>query len=95
MKGAILVVLLVQSWPVLAKVEEVKDIGDGKYIQALDGVKDVWASYFVDATAQLCFLNTARRDGGVATTLIPCVNLAKRPEWAKIITWIESSAPSR
>ena len=38
--------------------------------------------YIVDSVTQTCYFCS----GGI--TAIPCENLAKRPEWKSIITWV-------
>lgn len=40
--------------------------------------------YVVDSVAQLCFV--AHKEESIYLT-IPCANLKKRKEWAKIINW--------
>jgi len=46
--------------------------------------------YVVDTVAQLCFLKIASTVE--PAVLVPCKNLKKRPEWAKIITWDDAPA---
>lgn len=41
--------------------------------------------YQLDSTARLCFAGLI----GWNMAAIPCENLARRPGWAEIITWVE------
>lgn len=64
-------------------VEPIK-VSDGMYHQQMNWIsKD---GYQVDTVAQLCFV-TLFQGQGIAT--VPCANLAKRPEWQPIITWVK------
>ena len=50
-------------------------------------------TYWVDTITQLCFATYLVKRGdtgaGVGLLKIDCKNLAKRPEWKPIITWVE------
>jgi len=46
--------------------------------------RDYAVTYVVDTVAELCFARTT--DNSLA--VIPCENLAKRPGWTAILTWL-------
>lgn len=62
-------------------------INDGMYYQKLDSDSGE-LFYQVDTIAQQCFVMWYYHVPGGITT-IPCVDLAKRPEWKPILTWVK------
>ena len=48
--------------------------------------------HVVDTVSQLCYAKPAHYRDTVGIILIPCENLARRPEWRKYITWINSAS---
>jgi len=48
--------------------------------------------HVVDTVSQLCYAKPAHFRDTVGIILIPCENLAHRPEWNKYITWVNSAS---
>ena len=70
---------------ILANVAQanIKEKQDGLYQES---VGDRGVTYKVDTLTQLCFASWFQ-----GYSVIPCENLAKRPGWADILTWVKPS----
>jgi len=77
--------ILIFSPGVNAKNPKVEKSENGFYNSWVDR----FFYYRVDTVTQLCF--AAEMTGGRALIQISCENLAKRPEWVEIITWLGKS----
>jgi len=75
-------ILLLFSMTALA--DDVEKGEEGMYWQLYDSTRATVIMYQVDTVAEICF---AAYFGIVE---ISCSQLAKRPEWASIITWVST-----
>jgi hypothetical protein len=80
--GVAISVILVVGGLTEVKVIKAKE---GMYWAKYEAPGNVSLFYQVDTVAQLCFVA-----GMYDFSEIDCQNLAKRPEWKNIITWISS-----
>ena len=58
---------------------------DNMHWARYDSFKLTEVMYQVDAQAQLCMVLVP----GSSPSVVPCEALAKRPEWAAIINWVD------
>jgi hypothetical protein len=90
MVSAVLVALT--STAAIAQSEfEVKDRGNGIYVQRWPKPFIGEVDYYVDAIAQLCF-TVHYADDAMAFVAIPCSSLARRKEWSKILAQTASTS---
>lgn len=62
---------------------------NGIYWKKYDGTFVTY--YQVDTICHQCFTIIWKFNDAIGITNIPCENLARRPEWKQIITWVDKS----
>ena len=74
---------------------EVFKMNDDMYIQDFQGNR-IKMAYLVDTVTHQCFvLSSIKLESNTLTSspapiaIIPCVDLARRPEWKSILTWVK------
>lgn len=71
------------------KEPEIKDVGFGMLVAEYDNFKIHPFYYRVDTIAQICYVVPTATGNGESWIIVPCENLAKRPEWKTVIDWLE------
>ena len=87
--GAVtLYALLVLSGVANADIKEGKN-GIYKEFVKYSSLGGSGIAYRMDSVTRLCFASGSR---DLVDMLIPCENLARRPGWGSIITWVKPSS---
>ncbi len=87
-------VLLVISFFILTQMSSIAvakayQDNDGMYFGKRFKSQSGLLHYHVDSITQTCFIIYSQSGGG-AITEVSCSDLAKRPDWKPIITWVKN-----
>jgi hypothetical protein len=89
----ILGILLALSTSGVAQAAKVEVMDDDMYFEKLEsGYGSL--NYQVDKITQQCFVIWNNHESGGLTT-ISCAELAKRPEWKPLLTWIKEPGTAK